>query len=46
MDVAHQLEGSEHSTIVSQLTLKINTDHNCFDYKPTNELLRLNMSAV
>ena len=36
----------QRSTVASLLSLKLNTDHNCFDYKPSAELLKLNKSAV
>ena len=36
----------ERSTIASLLTLKLNLDENCYNFEPTEDLLKLNKSAV
>ncbi len=36
----------ERSTVALLLTLKINVDDYCYDFKPPEELLKLNKSAV
>ena len=36
----------ERSTVASLLTLKVNFDDHCYAFKPSEELLKLNKSAV
>ena len=36
----------ERSTVASLLSLKLNVDDDCFDYKPPEDLLKINKSAV
>ena len=36
----------ERSTIASLLTLKLNLDENCYNFEPTEDLLKLNKSAI
>ena len=36
----------DRSTVAALLSLKINIDENCFDFKPPENLLKLNKSAV
>ena len=36
----------ERSTVASLLTLKVNVDCNCYEFQPSNELLKINKSAV
>lgn len=39
-------EDRSHLHRASLLTLKVNVDDNCFNYKPSEEMLKLNKSAV
>ena len=44
--MVRKIDSEDRSTVAALLSLKINIDENCFDFKPPENLLKLNKSAV